>query len=177
MHHERVSTTYAGALEGEPEEALKGFQEVISMEGEQGEWHVPSMLPFQPVISFVTTLILCYHPDTPDSRKMRTATDQILHDSSTCSAAESTRLFCMQGLQGTEADCQIALQAAQEGSNAGSLQVRPIRNHVKLHECCHIARISAAHRVQLHSTISWKSIALVHPAPRHHHSRDKARAL
>ena len=57
MHHDRASKTYTGALEGEPEEALKGFQEVISMEGEQGEWHVPSMLPFHPVCSFVTTLI------------------------------------------------------------------------------------------------------------------------
>ena len=33
----------AGLLEGEPQEALKGFQEVISMEGEQGEWRVSSL--------------------------------------------------------------------------------------------------------------------------------------
>ena len=31
----------AGLLEGEPQEALKGFKEVISMEGERGEWWVP----------------------------------------------------------------------------------------------------------------------------------------
>lgn len=37
--------SFAGLLEGEPQEALKGFQEVISMEGEQGEWHVPSVVP------------------------------------------------------------------------------------------------------------------------------------
>ena len=37
--------SFTGLLEGEPQEALKGFQEVISMEGEQGEWHVPSIMP------------------------------------------------------------------------------------------------------------------------------------
>ena len=31
---------HAGLLEGEPQEALKGFKEVISMEGERGEWWV-----------------------------------------------------------------------------------------------------------------------------------------
>ena len=36
----RLSFGCAGLLEGEPQEALKGFQEVISMEGEQGEWYV-----------------------------------------------------------------------------------------------------------------------------------------
>ena len=37
--------SFAGLLEGEPQEALKGFQEVISMEGEQGEWHVAFIMP------------------------------------------------------------------------------------------------------------------------------------
>jgi hypothetical protein len=33
-------------LEGEPEEALRGFQEVVCMEGEKGEWcDVPRSLP------------------------------------------------------------------------------------------------------------------------------------
>lgn len=45
MHTNPEMLACVGLLEGEPQEALNGFQEVISMEGEHGEWHVPSAVP------------------------------------------------------------------------------------------------------------------------------------
>lgn len=48
---------YAGLLEGEPQEALKGFKEVISMEGERGEWW-GSLLHYSLSSFFIAS---CYH--------------------------------------------------------------------------------------------------------------------
>ena len=49
----------AGLLEGEPQEALKGFKEVISMEGERGEWCVSCNTTLHPKQLLRRTFFQC----------------------------------------------------------------------------------------------------------------------
>ncbi len=147
MHHARASTTYAGALEGEPEEALKGFHEVISMEGEQGEWHVPIMLPFQPVCFFVTTLIrpivgICILQRIRFYVPLLLAAQQNLQYFSAC-----------RGFKALKQVVKLHFKLHKREAMLEAYKYVQSRPHVMLHGCCHIARISAAHRVQLHATI------------------------